>query len=247
VLAALATILPKAMPPATFCKHWVGFDQLGQAGQKLFDVLFVATGFGQYERKIPDWKLAQLAGRGLRWVQKALRQLLDCEVDGEKRPAIDRYRVYGRASDAGRYIKIIAPEVLPQEKPPPDPKPAQKPRKPRRPINRPTPLTPEEEKAHAKNLSRLAAEEQAEEPTDNGLSASEMFAQVKAAAEAEDRARAAQEAPAKVAKPGPSRARRTHIDWQDPKVAEVTAELEAKAPTPRGPGETGIPTDPSGP
>ena len=123
-LAQVARTLPSFRPPRIM--HSMGFYKLGRAGRQLYEILWVATGFGSYPIKIRDWELARLCGRCLRWVQKALRQLLDRKRDDEPAPIIDRFRVYGSREDSGRVIEIVDADALPDPKPPPRPKPPPK-------------------------------------------------------------------------------------------------------------------------
>lgn len=84
------------------------FWRIGQAGQQLFIELWFKFGFKKDKWRIPDWKLAEMCGRSLRWVQKALRQLLDAvDDDGVSCPLIGRYRIYGHRDQSGRVIEII--------------------------------------------------------------------------------------------------------------------------------------------
>ena len=73
------------------------------------------TGFGTRPVRITDSEIAQACGRGIRWVQKALAQLLDLEEDGVPTPVIDRFRQYGPRHIAGRVIQIILQFAGPAE------------------------------------------------------------------------------------------------------------------------------------
>ena len=86
--------------------------------------LWFQMGFKPDKWRIPDWKLAEMCGRSLRWVQKALRQLLDAvDADGEPCPLIGRYRIYGRRDEAGRVIEIIIDFAEAKKGPGPKPTP----------------------------------------------------------------------------------------------------------------------------
>jgi hypothetical protein len=90
------------------------FDELGAAGQRLWLYLWQATRFGKAPVRLTDCEIAQACGRGLRWAQKALHQLLhfkpaDSKPEDPEIPLIDRFRQYGPRHIAGRVIQIIIP------------------------------------------------------------------------------------------------------------------------------------------
>jgi hypothetical protein len=158
VLGHVASTLPIRRPPRIMFSQ--GFWRLGQAGQQLYDVLWVATGFGSYPIKIRDWELAKLCGRGLRWVQKALKQLADRTRDNVADPIIGRFRVYGHKEDSGRCIEIIDKDALPDPKPDPKPKGPAKEAPPKAPAptrSEPEPVD-ESPEAIAAALERMKAE-----------------------------------------------------------------------------------------
>lgn len=95
-----------------FAKNFPRFFRLPQAGQQLWEVLWGLTHFGTIAVRVTDRKLAELCGRKLRWVQKALRQLLAFDDGaGDPIPVIDRFFRYGPREEAGRMIQIIVPFV----------------------------------------------------------------------------------------------------------------------------------------
>lgn len=118
-LAALSSVMPKLPDVAKelFAKVPKWFWKLGQAGQQLFTSLWFEMGMRPGKMRLTDWQIAAMCGRGLRWAQKAIRQLLDAVVDGEPCPLIDRYRVYGRRNESGRVIEIIIDFAAPEPKP----------------------------------------------------------------------------------------------------------------------------------
>jgi hypothetical protein len=124
-VATLAGILDRPQIPWFKAPAW--FHRLGAAGQQLFgEYLWFATRFGKDPIKVTDWQMAQACGRGLRWVQKALRQLLDLVVDDQPVPIIGRYTAYGRKDQAGRVIEIVITPDLAAPKPRARPTPAAK-------------------------------------------------------------------------------------------------------------------------
>ena len=114
-----AAAIPCPNPGVRFAKAFPRFDELGAAGQRLWLYLWEKTAFGTRPVRLTDAEIAQACGRGIRWVQKALAQLLDLEQDGEPTPAIDRFRQYGPRHIAGRVIQIIVDFARPAETPPP--------------------------------------------------------------------------------------------------------------------------------
>jgi hypothetical protein len=169
----VAATLPILTPGVRFAKVFPRFDELGAAGQRLWQFLWDKTRFGTVTARVTDREMAQACGRGIRWVQKALRQLLDFEEDGTPTPVIDRFRQYGPRHLAGRVIQIIVDFARPAETPavtkprpkapatakpptPPPPTPAMPP-----PPAEPTP-TPEEARRAADRLradiARIKAE-----------------------------------------------------------------------------------------
>jgi hypothetical protein len=250
VLAAVATILPGAVPKANFWKHGDWYNQLGRAGRELLDVIFVATRFGESEIKYRDFELAKLAGKGIRWVQKGLWQLLHQlkAKDGDKEveiPIIDRFHHYGRKEDSYRVIKIIAPEMLPQEKTEPAPNPSKKPRKPRRPVNATSPLTPEEEKLHAENMARAAAEAQQPESGDEAQPAADVdvAATLRAIVEASKKEQEVEKGAAPKPQTGPNRPR---ISAEEMERRRAAARARTAGMT-MGPDGKWLPADPPGP
>jgi hypothetical protein len=169
-----AAALPIPLPGVRFAKVFPRFDELGSAGQRLWMFLWEKTRFGTVPTRVTDREIAEACGRGIRWVQKALRQLLDFEEDGTPTPVIDRFRQYGPRHLAGRVIQIIVDFAKPADKPPqtkarakatartPNPAPA----KPATPPPPPEPkLTPEEARQAAQRLrtdiARIKAEDDA--------------------------------------------------------------------------------------
>ena len=131
---SLAADIPFPTPGVRFAKVFPRFDELGAAGQRLWQFLWEKTRFGTVAARVTDREIAQACGRGVRWVQKALRQLLDFQEDGTPTPVIDRFRQYGPRHLAGRVIQIIVDFAKPAETPA-----ATRPRAaaPARPINPP--------------------------------------------------------------------------------------------------------------
>lgn len=113
-----AAALPIPIPGVRFAKVFPRFDELGAAGQRLWMFLWDKTRFGTVPARVTDREIAQACGRGIRWVQKALRQLLDLQEDGVPTPVIDRSRQYGPRHLAGRVIQIIVDFAKPVDKPP---------------------------------------------------------------------------------------------------------------------------------
>jgi hypothetical protein len=113
-----AAALPFPIPGVRFAKVFPHFDELGAAGQRLWMFLWDQTRFGTVPARVTDREMAQACGRGIRWVQKAMRQLLDLEEDGVPTPVIDRSRQYGPRHLAGRVIQIIIDFAKPADKPP---------------------------------------------------------------------------------------------------------------------------------
>lgn len=214
-----AAALPFPTPGVRFAKAFPRFDELGAAGQRLWLYLWEKTAFGTQPVRLTDREIAQACGRGIRWVQKALAQLLNLEQDDEPTPVIDRFRQYGPRHIAGRVIQIIVDFARPAETPAatrtrtkpraaapartPNPSPATPATPP--PTPEPTP-TPEEVRQAA---DRLRAE----------------IARVKAQADAlraEERARQATAGPTPLpAKPIKG------IDYEDLKFLEVKEQVGA--------------------
>jgi hypothetical protein len=111
---SLAAAIPAANGSELWGKIPRWFWRLGQAGQQLFIELWFKLGFRAGRLRITDRQIAEMCGRGIRWAQKALRQLLDAIVDGVPRPLIARYRAYGPRDDAGRLVEIIVDFVGPE-------------------------------------------------------------------------------------------------------------------------------------
>jgi hypothetical protein len=103
------------------------FDQLRKAAQRLWEFLWKATGFGKEEIRMTDREIAKGCGRSVRWVQKALRQLLGHglvlgrDPDEQTQPRIAKRFIKGPREAAGRVLKIIVDFAKPKE---PKPKPA---------------------------------------------------------------------------------------------------------------------------
>ena len=138
------------------------FDELGAAGQRLWLYLWEATRFGKATARITDREIARACGRGLRWVQKALSQLLnfrpaDAGPDDPPIPLIDRFRQYGPRDVAGRVIQIVVrftpPRAATKEKARPANREAPKPAMPPKATTA-TPEPPED----PEQLRRAAAE-----------------------------------------------------------------------------------------
>ena len=102
-------------PGVRFAKVFPRFDELGAAGQRLWMFLWEKTGFGTRPARITDREIADACGRGIRWVQKGLAQLLNLMEDGVPTPVIDRFRQYGPRHLAGRVIQIIVQFAAPAE------------------------------------------------------------------------------------------------------------------------------------
>jgi hypothetical protein len=164
-LAAVPT--PGSAAAEFFAKTPRWFWRLGQAGQHFFLELWFKLGFEKGKIRITDWQIAQMCGRGLRWAQKAIRQLLDFLLDGEAHPLIARYRAYGRRNESGRVIEIIVDFVPPAEKPAaaPVPKPARKAAPAQIPNVPPIPPTTPEHLAAAARANAAVDEEPEPEET----------------------------------------------------------------------------------
>jgi hypothetical protein len=167
-----ATALPFPIPGVRFAKVFPRFDELGAAGQRLWMFLWDKTRFGTVPARVTDREMAQACGREIRWVQKALAQLLNLEEDGVPTPVIDRFRQYGPRHLAGRVIQIIVDFAKPADKPTQtkarakatartsNPAPAQ----PATPPPPPEPtLTPEEARQAAQRLRAEIARAKAED------------------------------------------------------------------------------------
>jgi pyruvate/2-oxoglutarate dehydrogenase complex dihydrolipoamide acyltransferase (E2) component len=173
-MSLISAALPIPTHGVRFAKVFPRFDELGAAGQRLWIYLWEKTAFGTRPARLTDREIAEACGRGIRWVQKALAQLLDLEEDGVPTPAIDRFRQYGPRHLAGRVIQIIVDFAKPAENPAatrakPRPKPtapARAPAPPPTPAAPPTPAeprpTPEEARRAAVHLrgeiARIKAE-----------------------------------------------------------------------------------------
>src|SRR5262249_30656503 len=107
MITTVAAALPIPTPRVRFAKVFPRFDELGAAGQRLWISLWEKTAFGTRPARLTDREIALACGRGIRWVQKALAQLLHLEDDGVPTPVIDRFRQYGPRHLAGRVIQII--------------------------------------------------------------------------------------------------------------------------------------------
>jgi hypothetical protein len=115
VSVTATSAIPFPTPGVLFAKVFPRFDELGAAGQRLWIYLWEKTGFGSRPARVTDRELAAACGRGIRWVQKALAQLLNLEEDGVPTPVIDRFRQYGPRHLAGRVIQIIVRFAGPAE------------------------------------------------------------------------------------------------------------------------------------
>jgi hypothetical protein len=169
-LTAAATALPD--PGVAYRLVIPEFDELGAAGQRLWLYLWEATRFGKTTARLTDGEIAKACGRGRRWVQKALSQLLnfrpvDADPDEPPIPLIDRFREYGPREVAGRVIRIVvrftSPKAKEKDKATPRTKPA------------PTPARPPQPSP--------AADEPPEDPEQLRRAAAELRAAVAAAAE----------------------------------------------------------------
>jgi hypothetical protein len=114
-LTSFAAAIPFPTPGLPFAKVFSRFDELGAAGQRLWIYLWHKTGFGSRPARVTDRELADACDRSVRWVQKALAQLLNFEEDGVPTPVIDRFRQYGPRHRAGRVIQIIVQFAAPAE------------------------------------------------------------------------------------------------------------------------------------
>jgi hypothetical protein len=110
-----ASAIPFPIPGVLFAKVFPRFDELPAAGQRVWMYLWEKTGFGTRPVRITDRELAAACGRGIRWVQKGLAQLLNLMEDGVPTPVIDRFRQYGPRHLAGRVIQIIVQFAAPAE------------------------------------------------------------------------------------------------------------------------------------
>lgn len=99
-----------------FAKVTTDFDELPQAAQRLWIHLWDITRFGEKPVHDTDREIAAACGRGMRWVQKALSQLLGLATDGEPTPMIDKEKKYGPRDVAGRWIRIAVPFLKPRAK-----------------------------------------------------------------------------------------------------------------------------------
>jgi hypothetical protein len=115
VTAASAIPIPIPTPGVYFAKVFPRFDELGAAGQRLWMFLWEKTRYGTRPVRITDPEIATACGRSVRWVQKALAQLLNLMEDGVPTPVIDRFREYGPRHLAGRVIQIIVQFAAPAE------------------------------------------------------------------------------------------------------------------------------------
>jgi hypothetical protein len=112
---SITSAIPIPTPGVRFAKVFPRFDELPAAGQRLWIFLWEKTGFGTRPVRITDPEIAVACGRGIRWVQKALAQLLNLVEDGVPTPVIDRFRQYGPRDLAGRVIQIIVRFAGPAE------------------------------------------------------------------------------------------------------------------------------------
>jgi hypothetical protein len=110
-----ASAIPFPTPGVRFAKVFPRFDELPAAAQRLWIFLWEKTGFGSRPVRITDPEIAVACGRGIRWVQKALAQLVNLMEDGVPTPVIDRFRQYGPRDLAGRVIQIIVRFAGPAE------------------------------------------------------------------------------------------------------------------------------------
>ena len=110
-----ASTIPFPTPGVRFAKVFPRFDELPAAAQRLWIFLWEKTGFGTRPVRITDPEIADACGRGIRWVQKALAQLVNLEEDGVPMPVVDRFRQYGPRDLAGRVIQIIVRFAGPAE------------------------------------------------------------------------------------------------------------------------------------
>jgi hypothetical protein len=134
---AVAAVLPAIEPPPRLFAQveldvkelGKSFDQLRWAARRLFLWLWRATNFGTEPRRFTDREMAEGCGRSLRWVQKALRQLLGHgqilgqDPDAESEPKIRKWFVRGPREVAGRMIEIVRDFARPKDQPPAVPKP----------------------------------------------------------------------------------------------------------------------------
>ena len=162
-LTAAASALPA--PGVAYRLVIPEFDELGAAGQRLWLYLWEATRFGKTTARLTDSEIAKACGRGRRWVQKALAQLLnfrpaDADPDDPPIPLIDRFREYGPREVAGRVIQILvrftSPKAKEKDKATPRTKAAPTPARPTQPP-RPTPAAAEPPE-DPEQLRRAAAE-----------------------------------------------------------------------------------------
>jgi hypothetical protein len=179
-LTTAAAALPIQIPGVRFAKVFTRFDELGAAGQRLWIFLWEKTAFGTRTARLTDREIALACGRGIRWVQKAIAQLLNFEEDGTPTPLIDRFRQYGPRHLAGRVIQILVDFAKPADTPtvakakPKTPNPA-----PPRPTTPPPPaepkLTPEEARQAADwlraEIDRIKAQDDAPRPPERARQA----------------------------------------------------------------------------
>ena len=110
-----ASTIPFPTPGVRFAKVFPRFDEQPAAAQRLWIFLWEKTRFGTVPARLTDREIAQACGRGIRWVQKALAQLVNLEEDGVPMPVVDRFRQYGPRDLAGRVIQIIVRFAGPAE------------------------------------------------------------------------------------------------------------------------------------
>ncbi len=142
---SLAAAIPTPEASELFAKAPRWFWKIGQAGQQLFLELWFRMGFKKGRMRVTDRELAEWCGRGIRWAQKALRQLLDAMIEGVPFPLIDRFRVYGNRNESGRVIEIVIDFARPEPKAAtatPKAATATAPRKPSAPIPNIPPIPP---------------------------------------------------------------------------------------------------------
>lgn len=236
-MQARSTASPKSLlsmpklPDARECfakiPRW--FWKIGQAGQQLFIELWFKMGFKKDKVRFPDWKLAEMCGRSLRWVQKALRQLLDAvDADGNPCPLIGRYRIYGHRDESGRVIEIVIDFAEPAPKPKAAPKPGKA--RPGPAPGPPSKPTSPEHLAAAAAANAEASEPAAEAVPDDVLPGETpgQYLRRKFLASAAPTPKVLP-LPRPAPTPRPRKSLNPALDKADPKtLAEVLAQLEAK-------------------
>jgi hypothetical protein len=120
--AAVSAALPE-IPGVSFAKvtddtdaPGGSFDQLPRAAQRLYLVLHRLTRFGTEEIRLTTEQLAEHCKRSVRWVYKAIRQLLDHKVGEREAPIIAKRFVKGPREVAGRVLALIVKFKEPRAK-----------------------------------------------------------------------------------------------------------------------------------